>query len=69
MKGLGAILDTSHNHSAFNSPFPSSCLPPLQSESKSEVFVMVISSTLNMNETNFHKENFALRLVLKRRQT
>ena len=36
-----------------NRPFPSSSLPPLQSESKcevSEVFVMVISSTLHMNE-------------------
>ena len=33
-----------------NRPFPSSCLPPLQSESKCEVFVMVISSTLHMNE-------------------
>ena len=31
-------------------PFPSSSLPPLQSESKCEVFVMVISSTLHMNE-------------------
>ena len=34
-----------------NSPFPS--LPPLQSESKCEVFVMVISSTLHMNENYF----------------
>ena len=34
-----------------NRPFPSSCLPPLQSESKCEIFVMVISSTLHMNET------------------
>ena len=36
-------------------PFPSSCLPPLQSESKCEVFVIVVSSTLNMNEklTNY----------------
>ena len=33
-----------------NRPFPSSCLPPLQSETKCEVFVMVISSTLHMNE-------------------
>ena len=33
-----------------NRPFPSPCLPPLQSESKCEVFVMVISSTLHMNE-------------------
>ena len=31
-------------------PFPSSCLPPHQSESKYDVFVMVISSTLHMNE-------------------
>ena len=33
-----------------NRPFPSSCLPPLQSESKCKVFVMLISSTLHMNE-------------------
>ena len=33
-----------------NRPFPSSYLPPLQSESKCNVFVMVISSTLHMNE-------------------
>ena len=33
-----------------NRPFPSSCLPHHQSESKCEVFVMVISSTLHMNE-------------------
>ena len=30
---------------------------------------MVISSTLHMNENNFHNKNFALRLALKRRQT
>ena len=36
-----------------NRPFPSSCLPPLQSEFKCEVFVMVISSTLHMNENKF----------------
>ena len=36
-----------------NRPFPSSSLPPLQSESKCEVFVMVISSTLHMNELIF----------------
>ena len=33
-----------------NRPFPSSCLPPLQSKSKCKVFVMLISSTLHMNE-------------------
>ena len=38
---------------AKNKPFPSSCLPPLQSESKCEVFVVVISSTLHMNENSF----------------
>ena len=27
----------------YNKPFPSSCLPPLQNESKCEVFVMKIS--------------------------
>ena len=38
------------NGTGANRPFPSSCLPPLQSESKCEVFVMVIGSTLHMNE-------------------
>ena len=33
-----------------NRPFPSSILPSLQGESTCEVFVMVISSTLHMNE-------------------
>ena len=33
-----------------NRPFPNSYLPPLQSESKGEAFVMVISSTLHMNK-------------------
>ena len=33
-----------------NRPFPSSSLPPLQSESKCEGFVMVISSTLHKND-------------------
>ena len=32
------------------SEFPSSCLPPLQIESMCDVLVMVISSTLHMNE-------------------
>ena len=40
----------------------SSCLSSLQSESKWDVFVMVISSTLHMND-------FAPGLALKRRQT
>ena len=41
-----------------NRPFQSSCLPPLQSESKCKVFVMVISSTLHTNEnySNFIRE-------------
>ena len=42
------------NHVLFSTyqkrSFPSSCLPPLQSESKCDVFVMVIGSTLHMNE-------------------
>ena len=33
-----------------NRPFPSSYPPPLQSEFKCKVFVMVISCTLHMNE-------------------
>ena len=33
-----------------NRPFPSSRMSPLQSESKCDVFVTVISSTLHMNE-------------------
>ena len=36
-----------------NRPFPNSCLPPLQNESKCEMFVVVISSTLHMNENEF----------------
>ena len=36
-----------------NWPFPRSCLPPLQGESKCEVFVMVSSSTVHMNENLF----------------
>ena len=37
-------------HVSENAHRPSSCLPPLQSESKCEPCVMVISSTLHMNE-------------------
>ena len=33
-----------------NKPFPSSFLPPLQSKSRCEIFVMVITSTSHMNE-------------------
>ena len=59
------ILLTTH----VNRPFPSSCLPPLQSESKCKVFVMVISSTKYIwMKTNFHNKNFTLRLALKMRQ-
>ena len=54
---------------ASNRPFLSSCLPPPQSEIKCKVFVMKIISTLHFNETNYHKKNFALRLVLKTSQT
>ena len=39
-----------HLDNLSNLPFPSSSLPPVQSESKCEVFVMVINSTLHMNE-------------------
>ena len=52
-----------------NKPFPSSCLPSLQSESKCEVFVMVIILLYIWMKTNFHKKNFASRVALKRRQT
>ena len=45
-KGLVRVLALGIAH------FRGSCLPPLQSESKCEVFVMVISSTLHMNETS-----------------
>ena len=38
-------------YDAFNRPFPSSCLTPLQSKSKRDVFVIVISSTLHINES------------------
>ena len=36
-----------------NRPFPSLRLPPLQSESKCDVFVIEISYILHMNESNF----------------
>ena len=36
---------------ALNRPFPSSPLSLFQSESKCEIFVMVISSNFNMNES------------------
>ena len=49
-------------HNAQNRPFPSSCLPSLQRESKCDVFAMVISSTV---DTNFHVKNFALILALE----
>ena len=49
-------------------PFPSLWLPPLQSKSKCEVFMMVIACTSHM-KANFHKKNFPLRLALKGRQT
>ena len=61
---MQTILEGSSYENGLNwpsRPFPSSCLPPLQSESKCEIFVVVISPTLHMNETNFHKKNFALR--------
>ena len=48
---LEAITTTSISPNVNNNrPFPSSCLPSLESKSKCEVFVMVISSTLHMNE-------------------
>ena len=46
-------------------PFLSSPLSLFQSESKCEVFVMIISSNLNMNELIFIKKDFALSLALK----
>ena len=48
-----AAVKSDENPQYHNRPFPSSCLPPLQSESKCEVFVMVISSTLHINENEF----------------
>ena len=41
------------NRELLNRPFPSSRFPPLQRVFKYEVFVMVISSTLHMNENLF----------------
>ena len=45
-------FETRPEHS-LNGQFPSSWLLPLQNESKCEVFVMVISSTLHGNENLF----------------
>ena len=45
-----SLLLLGANKHLCNRPFPSSCLPPLESESKCKVFVMVIISTLHMNE-------------------
>ena len=44
-----------------NRTFPSSCLPPLQRESKCEVFLkMKISSRPYVNRTNCHRKSLAL---------
>ena len=43
-------LSLSHSHSCVNRPFPSSPESLFQSESKCEIFAMVISSNFNMNE-------------------
>ena len=40
------LCDAYQNRRTSNRLFPSSCLPPLQSESKCKVFVMIISSSL-----------------------
>ena len=49
LKGLKFCpINEARGHFVLNRPFP--CLPSLQSESKCENFVMVISSTLHMNE-------------------
>ena len=47
-------------------PFPSSPQPPFQSEEEFEVFVMKISIHIEI-ATNYHNNNFALRLALKER--
>ena len=39
------VVEIIRDNAGLNRPFPSSRQPPLQSESKCEVFVMVISST------------------------
>ena len=44
-----------------NRPFPSSPVPLFQSESKCETF------HFHANQSHFHKNGFALRLVLKQR--
>ena len=53
-----------------NRPFPSSLVPLFQSESKCETILMKMTD-LHENETacktHFHKNGFALRLVLKQR--
>ena len=54
-----------------NRPFPSSLVPLFQSESKCETILMKMTFDLHENETgcrtHFHKNGFALRLVLKQR--
>ena len=46
---------------AFNRPFPSSP----QSTFQSEIFVMVISYNINMNENDIHNKDFTRRVGLK----
>ena len=45
---LPLSLHFQHGYNA--RPFPSSWLPPLQSKSKCEIFMMVVSFTLHINE-------------------
>ena len=52
-------------HFEENRPFLSFSQFFFQSESKCEIFVMVISFNFSMNETDIHNNNFALGLVLK----
>ena len=48
-----------------NRPFPSSPQSPFQSESKSEIFVMIIILISLWMKTDFYKKGFALSLALK----
>ena len=44
------VIFASHQNIVANRPFPSSPQSLFQSESKCEIFVMIISSNFNMNE-------------------
>ena len=65
MNTSGFLTSGSMHKMPFDRPFPSSCLPPLQSEfNDGNKFHFACEL-----KTNLLKKHFALRLALKRRQT